>query len=133
MTLFQDKKHLSPVELKKGYGLVRGEFSSMDEAINWLRENQDKYVELTIQTNTYLDAQLRKSLANEHNKIVNIIPKLILDIESSVDSKNRVLSIDESQDLESLFVEYFKYSNGDNVPSDSLLDLFKEVINQHND
>lgn len=123
----------SPVELKKGYGLVRGEFSSMEEAVNWLRENQNKYVELTIQTNTYLDAQLRKSLANEHNKIVNIIPKLILDIESSVDSKNRVLSIDESQDLESLFVEYFKYSNGDNVPSDSLLDLFKEVINQHND
>ena len=64
---------------------------------------------------------------------MNIIPKLILDIESSGDSKNRVLSIDESQDLESLFVEYFKYSNGDNVPSDSLLDLFKEVINQHND
>ena len=123
----------TPIELKKGYGLLRCEFASLDDAIAWLRENQNNYVEITIQTNTYLDAQLRKSLANEHSKIVNIIPKLILDDKSTKSSKNNVLSVDESQDLESLFVEYFKYSKDDKIPSDSLLALFKEVINQEND
>jgi exonuclease SbcD len=122
-----------PVELKKGFGLERGEFSSIDEAIIWLKAKQNKYVEITIQTNTYLDAQLRKILANEHSKIVNIIPKLIFDNTSEDESKNKILSVDETQDLESLFIEYFKYANSDKIPSESLLALFKEVINQNND
>lgn len=123
----------SPIELIKGFGLLRGEFSEMEEAVDWLRENQDKYVELTIQTNTYLDAQLRKTLAVEHDKIVNIIPKLILDKDATEEDKNKLLTIDETQDLTSLFIEYFKYSNGDKIPSESLMNLFKEVINKEND
>lgn len=123
----------SPIELTKGFGLLRGEFSELEEAVNWLRENQDKYVELTIQTNTYLDAQLRKTLAVEHDKIVNIIPKLILDKDATEEDKSKLLTIDETQDLTSLFIEYFKYSNGDKIPSESLMNLFKEVINKEND
>ena len=123
----------SSIELTKGFGLLRGEFSELEEAVNWLRENQDKYVELTIQTNTYLDAQLRKTLAVEHDKIVNIIPKLILDKDATEEDKSKLLTIDETQDLTSLFIEYFKYSNGDKIPSESLMNLFKEVINKEND
>ena len=123
----------SPIELTKGFGLLRGEFSELEEAVNWLRENQDKYVELTIQTNTFLDAQLRKTLAVEHDKIVNIIPKLILDKDATEEDKSKLLTIDETQDLTSLFIEYFKYSNGDKIPSESLMNLFKEVINKEND
>ncbi len=122
----------SPIELTKGFGLLRGEFSSTDEAVEWLRENQNKFVEITIQTNTFLDAQLRKTLAIEHDKIVNIIPKIILDEDASEEDKNKLLTIDESQDLTTLFIEYFKYSNGDKIPSESLMNLFNEVINKEN-
>jgi exonuclease SbcD len=122
----------NPIELTKGFGLTRKEFVDVEEAVNWLEKNQDFYVEVTIQTNTFLDANVRKILAESHKKIVNIIPKLVKksDVENGA---SILLNVDETQDLQTLFIEYFKYSNDQNSPSDSLLNLFKEVINQSNE
>ena len=127
----KDAKY-TPIELTKGFGLVRKEFESIELAVEWLQKNQNYYIEITIQTNTFLDASIRRDLANAHSRIVSVIPKLIQE-QRQEDSENKLLFIDENQDLQALFTEYFKYSNNQNSPSESLLDLFKEVINQQND
>jgi exonuclease SbcD len=121
-----------PIELTKGFGLTRKEFSTIDEAVDWLKNNPDFYVEVTLQTETFLDASIRKILAESHKKIVSVIPKLIKK-DANTNELTMAFDLDESQDLQTLFVEYFKYANGDTTPSESLLGLFNEVINQSNE
>lgn len=120
----------SPIELSNGRNLTRKKFASIEDATVWLMENQEVYVELTIQTDSYLDGAARKQLADVHNYIVDVIPEIL--------TKNGVVEefdpflIDDSRDMKSLFEEYFKYKNGEN-PSENLLNLFNEVVSQNNE
>jgi DNA repair protein SbcD/Mre11 len=117
---------LKNVELTKAKKLLRKRAEGLDDAIDWLENNKEALVELTMVTDTYLTAEERKILSNAHNGIVNIIPE--------VKNKDNMLSnsksaIDLSKGIEELFVDYFKHEKGQE-PDKRILDLFKEVLSE---
>lgn len=117
------------VDLTKGMPLLRQEFSSVEEAVGWLNANQQAYVEITIQTENYLDGSARQTLASAHTYIIDVIPKIIQPgyAENPVD---RAATIDINNDMESLFVEFFKSCNREAQPSERILSLFREITAQ---
>src|SRR5690606_14816519 len=54
------KINLKALPLTSGKKLLRKRFERVDEAISWLNENQDTYVELTLKSETYIDAKTKK-------------------------------------------------------------------------
>lgn len=123
LELFPNKKVVQhKIELTKGKKLLRKKFNQIDEAIIWLENNQDTLVELTIQTETYLKADERKSLYNVHKGIVTLIPELIGD--NAVKSSEK--RIDLSQNMDELFAQYFK-SKKAIPPNDEIMSLFNEL------
>jgi len=124
-----EKVNFYAIDLKKGRPLTRKEFGSVEEAVTWLVANQETYIEITIRTDTYLDGTARKQLADAHSFIVDVIPKII----KSEGETNIVdpFQIDDSRDLNALFLEYFKYKNGPEEPSENIKSLFREVISQN--
>lgn len=115
------------IELKEGKKLLRYRAEGMEEALNWLKNNQNCWVELTMVTETYLTALERKQLAAAHPGIAGIIPEVTKteggeDIEKS--------SIDLTKNIHSLFADYFSYSKGQE-PNAELMDLFSEVLSEN--
>lgn len=117
---------VTPVELKKGKKLLRKRAKSIDEALLWLKENQDALVELTMETENYLTADDRKKLSAAHSGIISIIPE-IKNINSLMNSSHN--NIDLSKDLESLFTEYFIHAKGQK-PGEGIINLFREVLSE---
>lgn len=110
------------IALKQGKKLLRKKFNGTEEAIAWLKENQDVLVELTLVTDDYLKADERKQLYQTHDGIVTLIPEV-----KTVENENKKTNaIDLNQNMEELFMQYFKSKHGQN-PNQELLDLFKEV------
>lgn len=123
-----EKVNLKPIELTNGRPLLRKKFEVLDEAKKWLSENQEAYVEITLVTNDYLDGQTRKNLADIHERIVDVIPEIRnSENEESIDP----IYIDQSQDFESLFKEYFRYKRQADAPQ-NILDLLKEIQSVEN-
>lgn len=110
------------VALKEGKKLLRKKFYGIEEAVLWLRENQDILVELTLVTDDYLKADERKQLFQAHDGIVTLIPE----VKAITIENQQTNSIDLNQNMEELFMQYFKSRHGQN-PNQELLDLFKEV------
>ena len=119
------KIKINELPLTSGKALVRKAFATVEDAVEWLAQDdiQDKWVELTMETDTFLDGQERKQLHSAHNGIVQIIPnvKNIPNIQSEA-----VNNIDLSKSINELFVEYFKYKHAQD-PSEELMSLFKEM------
>ena len=116
--------HVQEVELTKGRKLLRKRAEGIEEALEWLSENPDCLVELTMVTETYLTAHERKRLGGAHNGIVTIIPEVKNAIGVSSGSKK---SIDLSKSMEELFADYFKHSKGQ-APNSELMALFTELL-----
>ena len=112
------------IALKSGKPLVRKTFDSVNDAEEWIVNNQDCWLELSIKTETFLDGQVRKSLNEKHAGIVSLIPLVEMETPEVNTKNNR--DIDLSKNLEELFVEYFEFKNK-TKPSDDLMELFKEV------
>ena len=121
--------HYKPIDLTKGRSLIRQEFGSIEEAVAWLAVNPELYVELTIRTETFLDGAARKQLADAHSYIVDVIPKLIT--QQGEPATAEPFQIDDTRDLNALFIEYFTYKNGPEAPSENIVQLFREVISQN--
>jgi len=114
------------VKLHSGKKLIRKRFESIDEAVEWLTQNQDVYIELTIVSDTYLTVTDRKRLIEAHNNIVVIIPEM----KHIVDDADPLRSaIDLSKNMEELFIDFFKFRKGQE-PNDRILGLFKEVLSE---
>lgn len=116
---------LERVPLKQGKQLVCKKFNNIDLAVEWLQDNQNTLVELTIESDDYLKSEDLKRLRNAHNQIVYIIP--IVTNDTLLDANTRQVNL--NQDITALFTDYFKSEKGQN-PNQEILDLFKEVINQ---
>ena len=116
---------LERVPLKEGKQLVCKKFNNIDLAVEWLQDNQNTLVELTIESDDYLKSEDLKRLRNAHNEIVHIIP--IVTNDTLLDAHTRQVNL--NQDITALFTDYFKSEKGQN-PNQEILDLFKEVINQ---
>jgi len=115
---------ISNHELIKAKRLLRKRAESVDEAIEWLNDNQSALIELTMSTDTYLTAEERKLLNASHNGIISIIP----DVKRGDDDQaNFRKTIDLSKGMDELFTDYFMYEKGQK-PNQRILDLFKEVL-----
>lgn len=113
------------VPLQSGKKLVRKTFRKIEEAEDWLKSNPDTIVELTMVTPNFLNANERKVLHDSHNHILNIIPKVE---KEKGEADNETPTIDISKDIEDLFIDYFRAKH-QQMPSDSIIDLFRELKN----
>ena len=117
-----------PIQLLKGKKLRRKSFHNIDEAIFWLHEHSEDLIELTIISDNYLEATDKKRLMEAHSGIIQIIPQ----IKKQQDAENAA-EIDLSLSMEKLFQEYFKSKNKGQEPSESLMDVFREVLGTESD
>jgi len=112
------------IELQQGKKLLRKQFNNIELATQWLQENQTTLVELTLEMETYLKADEKKSLFDVHNGIVNIIPKVTSKLEKD---GSELAKINLNNDLPELFKQYFASRNGNQQPNDELLELLNEI------
>ena len=114
------------IELKKGKKLLRAKFESVDEAVDWLIDNADALVQITMLTDTYLETADKKRLLDAHPNLMPIVPELKSQSQSQA---SRQLVDIQGQTMEELFVAYFKTDKDSKgqTPSDALIDLFREI------
>ena len=112
------------IELNSGKRLLRKRAEGMEEALQWLSDNQDALVELTLVTETYLNATDRKQLNKAHAGIVSIIPE-VTNPDNLVGNQQK--QIDLSRSMEELFRDYFMHEKGQE-PNDDLKNLFNEIL-----
>ena len=112
------------VPLTRVKRLLRKRAHGVDEALQWLSENSDALVELTIVTDTFLTALERRALNAAHSGIVTIIPE-VADVENLVGSGQK--QIDLSRGMENLFRDYFHHEKGQE-PNDEIMLLFNEIM-----
>lgn len=112
------------IELTAGKGLLRKRAEGLEDALQWLSENQDALVELTLVTDTFLTAMERRQLNAVHPGIVSIIPE-VTDAANLVGSHQK--QIDLSRSMEELFCDYFRHEKGQG-PNDEIKSLFTEIL-----
>lgn len=113
------------IELKNGKPLIRKTFDSVDKALEWLNENQNALVELTLESESFLKAEDRKLIYQAHSGIVHLIPKVKNQEIEAVEYR----FADQTKDMKELFVDYFKSKNGNQEPNEELKELFNEILN----
>lgn len=113
------------IPIKNGKCLERKSFDCLEKTIEWLTENQDTFVELTLESETFLKADERKLLYQTHSGIVHLIPK----IKNQELNENQLQDINLGQDIQSLFKDYFKSKNVGQEANEELIDLFNEILN----
>lgn len=113
-----------PIELFSGLSLHRRQFASVNEALEWLRENQDCYVELHIETENFLNADERKQIMAAHPRVVGPIP---IFKKKGLDSQAELSANDLDLGLEAMFRKFFLAEKGIEVNAE-LLELFREVV-----
>ncbi|MDN5203516.1 exonuclease SbcCD subunit D [Fulvivirgaceae bacterium BMA10] len=118
------KVQLKKVSLNAGRKLVRKRFEEVDQALNWLQDNPKTFVELTLVSNTFIDAKTKKALYQAHDGIVSIIPEISGDNTASNEGTSK---IDLNKDVRELFKDYFQHRKGQE-PNDQLLALLNEVL-----
>lgn len=116
-------------ELFSGRKLVRHRAEGVEAALDWLYQNQDCLVELTLATDTFLTAGDRRRLGLAHNGIITIFPDVQNpDLLKTSDKK----TIDPTREIPDLFKDYFRYVKGQE-PNDQIMELFAEILAEGND
>ena len=116
--------NVKQVELTSGKKLLRKRARGTEEALQWLEENPDALVELTLVTDTFLSALERRKLYAAHKGIVTIIPE-VTNAHNIIGFGHK--QIDLSRSMEELFSDYFKHEKGQE-PNTDLLNLFTELL-----
>jgi len=114
------------IELTQGKRLLRKRAEGMEEALQWLAENQNSLVELTIVTKTFLTAKQRNELSSVHSGIIAVIPEVI-NPEEQMDLSQK--QIDLSRSMKELFCDYFRSEKGQE-PNKELMDMFSELLSE---
>lgn len=113
------------IPLQNGKSLARKTFNNIDSAIEWLTENQNSLVELTLESETFITAEERKRIYQSHHGIVHLIPK----VRNQEFKESELRTINLNQDIESLFKDYFKSKNAGQEANEDLINLFNEIKN----
>ncbi|MCJ7934669.1 MAG: exonuclease subunit SbcD [Chryseobacterium sp.] len=111
--------------LKNGRALVRKTFTSVEDTVQWLHENPNTFIELTLESETFLTADERKRIYQSHNGIVHLIPRV--KIRETVEIEEQQINL--NQDIGALFKDYFKSKNGGQEANEELMNLFNEILN----
>lgn len=119
---------ITTIPLKSGKKLHRKHFEDIDLAVQWLNENPETLVELTIISDTFITSQELKRLHEAHKGIIHIIP--VIKNQNAINEEKPIVRLD--QDLDSLFKDYFKSKHGQD-PNEEILMLFREVTHLHQD
>ncbi|WP_411811316.1 metallophosphoesterase family protein [Chryseobacterium scophthalmum] len=112
------------IALQNGKKLVRKTFDSIENTIEWLKENSNTLVELTLESETFLKTEERKLIYQSHNGVVHLIPK----VKNQDFNENQLSEINLSQDIQTLFNNYFKSKNGGQEANEELINLFNEIV-----
>lgn len=112
------------VPLHSGRPLKRLKANGLGDALAQLRENQDALIELSLTTETYLNAAETRMLHDAHAGIVTIIPYVT---QQAGEPAEEAGLIDLQRPMHELFADYFRSKNGDLAPGESLMALFREV------
>lgn len=112
------------IALTEGKKLERKTFSSVTDAVEWLTENPNTLVELTLESETFMTSDERKLLYQSHQGIVYLIPKV-----KEVKGNETFTEINLDQDIQSLFNDYFKFKNNGQDANEELMSLFNEILN----
>ncbi|WP_412850389.1 metallophosphoesterase family protein [Chryseobacterium sp. PMSZPI] len=111
--------------LKSGRALIRKTFNSVENTVQWLKENPNTFIELTLESETFLTADERRLIFQSHNGIVHLIPK----VKNREFEEQENLEINLNQNIENLFKDYFKSKNGGQEANEDLMKLFNEILN----
>jgi len=103
---------------------LRKKAKGVEEALQWLSENRDALVELTIVTDSFLTAMERKALLAAHPAIVSIIPEVTDAVTLREGTSEQ---IDLSKGMEALFRDYFLHEKGQE-PNEEIMQLFHEIL-----
>jgi len=114
------------IALQNGKKLVRKTFDSIENTVEWLNENPNTLVELTLESETFLTADERKRLYQSHSGIVHLIPK----IKNQETDESNLSEINLNQDIQALFKDYFKSKNGGQEANEELTNLFNEIASE---
>lgn len=114
------------IPLQSGKRLLRHKATSIDNALDWLDQNQEAWVELTLVTDDYLRAEDKARLMQSHSGIVSIIPELSKKAKEQ-EAENRARA-DLSKGMQDLFTDYFKHKHEGQEPNEEIMDLLKEVL-----
>ena len=113
------------IPLQNGKSLARKTFNNVETAVEWLTENQNSLVELTLESETFLTSEERKRIYQTHHGIVHLIPK----IRNQEFNENELRTVNLNQDIQSLFKDYFKSKNNGQEANEDLINLFNEIKN----
>ncbi|MDC7225743.1 MAG: exonuclease SbcCD subunit D [Spirochaetales bacterium] len=114
--------HREPLD--SGKRILRKTFPGVDEAIDWLSDNPDVYVELIIECDSYISAADRGRLYDSHRGITAIIPSGRMQDGKQGGVERSAPDLTDS--MEDLFKSFFEYSKGVQ-PDDRIIELFREV------
>jgi exonuclease SbcD len=117
---------ISQVELTSGKKLLRFRAEGVTAAMEWLQQNPDCLVELTLATDNFLTAAERKQLNLIHDGIVALIPEVKNTGAAETFSRK---NIDPGKSMDTLFREYFQFAKGQE-PNDEIMGLFVELLAQ---
>ena len=117
---------VNKILLKSGCKLKRMTFNNILDATNWLVQNRNCWVELTIVSDNYLSHSDKQMLYDASDKIVAIIPQVNTSSDT-LSAGSLISSIRTNRTA--LFKSYFTKIKG-GEPDQSLIDLFKEIISQ---
>ena len=113
------------IPLQNGKSLARKTFNNVETAVEWLTENQNSLVELTLESETFLTVEERKRIYQTHHGIVHLIPK----VRNQEFNENELRTVNLNQDIQSLFKDYFKSKNNGQEANEDLINLFNEIKN----
>ena len=117
-----------PIPLQSGRKLHRKTFTNVDDAELWLHQNPHTLVELTLVSDTFLEAESLKRLHQAHDGIIHIIPV----ITDENELQQNIEKVNLNQDMQGLFKDFFKSKNAGVQPDAIIMNLFKEIVNEKN-
>ncbi|KGE71390.1 hypothetical protein DC28_11345, partial [Spirochaeta lutea] len=114
---------LHTLAISSGRRILRHRASSPDEALSWLKEHPDDFIDLEIETPRFLEGGVYQEIKQSHPRLLSIVPVLT----ASRDDDRLPESMDpREQGLEDLFARFFQERKGV-APSEEILTLFREL------
>lgn len=115
----------TPIALQGGKQVTRQQFPSVDEALQWLMENPNTFVELHVDVETFLEGADKKRLHQAHDGILAIVPHPTQSSEKSEGAGEKGF-IDPTRSIDDLFQDYYMSKHG-TLPDEEMMDLFKSI------